>query len=260
MWLLLVLACGDKDRDSPQDSPVDTSPLCDRASTWYLDEDGDAYGAEGTAHRACEQPGNTTNQGGDCDDTDPDINPGAEDVPRNELDEDCSGEDTCSHTSVLDGDQTFTGRASGDMASFCSERQGLTGDLTVTATNVPNMYSLTCLCEVGGSLSLLENEQLTTPDGLDVLSIVGGDLVLRSNPLLEDTEGLHNLRTVGGSVVLEDNATLRDLSGLLTLESVGGDLVIRGNVALSEAAALALVAAVGQENVGGQVIVEGNGG
>ncbi|MBN2801117.1 MAG: hypothetical protein JXX28_18405 [Deltaproteobacteria bacterium] len=38
------------------------------APTWFTDADGDGYGLDGTASRACAQPPATANRGGDCDD------------------------------------------------------------------------------------------------------------------------------------------------------------------------------------------------
>ena len=45
--------------------------------TWYLDADGDGYGIDETT-TACEQPDDFAPLPGDCDDSNPDINPGAQ--------------------------------------------------------------------------------------------------------------------------------------------------------------------------------------
>jgi len=49
------------------------------ASTWYTDTDDDGYGSDSSARRACDQPAGTVSTGGDSDDNDPTIYPGAPD-------------------------------------------------------------------------------------------------------------------------------------------------------------------------------------
>jgi len=46
--------------------------------TWYEDADNDAYGSDDAATTACEAPSGHVEVGGDCDDTDPAFNPGAD--------------------------------------------------------------------------------------------------------------------------------------------------------------------------------------
>jgi parallel beta-helix repeat protein len=59
-------------------------------STWYTDADGDGWGDEGSASEACEQPTGSVADPGDCDDSDPEVNPGASELC-NEVDDDCDG-------------------------------------------------------------------------------------------------------------------------------------------------------------------------
>ena len=47
---------------------------------WYADSDTDGYGDPDTTDRACEAPSGYVADDSDCDDTDPDINPSAEEV------------------------------------------------------------------------------------------------------------------------------------------------------------------------------------
>ena len=61
--------------------------------TWYQDADGDFYGDEGTAQEACEPPLELSapiNTGGDCDDADSDVHPGATERC-DDIDSDCDG-------------------------------------------------------------------------------------------------------------------------------------------------------------------------
>ncbi|TVR86029.1 MAG: hypothetical protein EA411_11595 [Saprospirales bacterium] len=67
---------------------ADTSQLI-----YYVDNDGDGYGQDGTGTFFCtnEAPDGWADQDGDCDDEDPNINPGAEVIPCNLIDENCTG-------------------------------------------------------------------------------------------------------------------------------------------------------------------------
>jgi hypothetical protein len=66
------------------------------ATTWYIDSDGDGYGLDATAIEACEAPSGGVAIGGDCDDSQLLINPGALEFPGNGIDEDCDGSDATS--------------------------------------------------------------------------------------------------------------------------------------------------------------------
>ncbi len=63
---------------TPDDGPV---------GTWYVDNDGDGWGS--TEVQASCRPDGVVEQGGDCQDAFADIHPGAEEVPGNDIDEDC---------------------------------------------------------------------------------------------------------------------------------------------------------------------------
>ena len=65
----------DTDDTTPSDSWPPDSPIPDAIDTWGMDRDGDGY----------------TPEGGDCDDTQAGINPGAYDDPENGVDDDCDG-------------------------------------------------------------------------------------------------------------------------------------------------------------------------
>ncbi len=59
--------------------------------TWFIDEDGDGYG--GAAILACDEPLGATDAGGDCDDANANIHPGADELC-DTIDRDCDGDPT----------------------------------------------------------------------------------------------------------------------------------------------------------------------
>jgi hypothetical protein len=61
------------------------------APEWYVDADGDGYGAIGSATPACDAPKGFVADGSDCDDTDSAVNPAAAESCENEYDDDCDG-------------------------------------------------------------------------------------------------------------------------------------------------------------------------
>ena len=77
------------DIDDNCDDVIDTD--AEDAIDWTVDSDGDGYGADSTLVRSCASPGpEYVDQGGDCDDTDVDFNPGAPERCDG-IDNDCTG-------------------------------------------------------------------------------------------------------------------------------------------------------------------------
>lgn len=61
-------------------------------TTYYTDVDGDLYGVTSTAQNLCTNPGaGYATQGGDCDDTNMAVNPGAPEILGNGIDDNCDG-------------------------------------------------------------------------------------------------------------------------------------------------------------------------
>ncbi|MFT5679921.1 MAG: hypothetical protein ACI8RZ_000826 [Myxococcota bacterium] len=85
----------DNDCDGDIDEGLTTS--------WYVDSDSDGYGDDGTSLEACAQPSGTIADGGDCDDTDADINPGAEEECDG-IDSNCDGDSDNIRTLYADDD------------------------------------------------------------------------------------------------------------------------------------------------------------
>ncbi len=77
------------------DEDCDTSIDEDLATTtYYEDTDGDLYGDDATAMDACSDPGGTyVSDGGDCDESSTEVNPGAAEVCNDWIDNDCDETD-----------------------------------------------------------------------------------------------------------------------------------------------------------------------
>ncbi len=88
--------------DDNCDGLIDTTDSID-APSWYPDGDGDGFGDPDAALVQCTNPAGYGAQGGDCDDSDPGVNPDADEVCDNE-DNDCNG---YIDDSPVDGDTFF---------------------------------------------------------------------------------------------------------------------------------------------------------
>lgn len=64
----------------------------DECRTYYLDADGDSYGTNDVTVIAISRPSGYDSDGGDCNDSDPAINPRATEVCGNDVDENCNGQ------------------------------------------------------------------------------------------------------------------------------------------------------------------------
>ena len=78
--------------DDDCDGVVDEADALDTL-TWHIDADGDTYGDPAITTQACDQPPGHVADDTDCDDSDPDVYPGAPEVPYDGIDQDCDGYD-----------------------------------------------------------------------------------------------------------------------------------------------------------------------
>ena len=89
---LLLLGCPDPGgtETSVEDSAeLATNPPCTELA-WWPDADGDGYGANGSSVQRCEAVAGFASETGDCDDTNPAINPAASEAC-NLIDDNCDG-------------------------------------------------------------------------------------------------------------------------------------------------------------------------
>jgi hypothetical protein len=97
--------------DDDCDGEIDEDDAVD-ATSWYPDADGDGYGAGAATSVGCDAVGEGVPTNDDCADRDPSINPGAEEVCDNGIDEDCTGvaDDGCpiDHCGYITADETWS--------------------------------------------------------------------------------------------------------------------------------------------------------
>jgi hypothetical protein len=115
---------------------------------YYLDTDLDGFGDESSGLEACSRPEDRIGRGGDCDDTNPNIHP--------EADEYCNGiDDNCDDD--IDGDDAV------DPLTWFGDSDGDTfgnADLPTEACNAPDGY-------VANDLDCNDFDALTSPFGLE---------------------------------------------------------------------------------------------
>ncbi|MFH1467067.1 MAG: MopE-related protein [Pseudomonadota bacterium] len=113
------------------DSVVLTVMECD--TPWYRDGDGDGYGDPAVSAAGCDQPSGYLAEAGDCDDSDPEIHPGATERCDG-VDDDCDG--TVDEADAADA-LTWYADADGDgygdagvTTTACAAPTGFVADLT----------------------------------------------------------------------------------------------------------------------------------
>ncbi|MBK9366968.1 MAG: FG-GAP repeat protein [Deltaproteobacteria bacterium] len=115
------------ERDNDCDNSIDEDAV--DAPEWFPDADADGFGAESAAVRACEQPSGTTSLGGDCDDTADTVNPDADELCNDGLDNDCDGGFGACTQDLSTADITQVGNGSNSLAgSSLTDAGDLNGD------------------------------------------------------------------------------------------------------------------------------------
>jgi len=104
------------------DCDDETAPLLQ--TLWYLDQDGDGFGAQGDGISACAAPAGHVATTDDCDDDDASSYPGATETCGDGIDQDCNGDDqSCGDTGDT-GDTGTTPEPSADATLYTLVRTG----------------------------------------------------------------------------------------------------------------------------------------
>ncbi len=159
--------CDSKDNDC--DGDVDEDSAVD-APTWFLDADADGYGLDSDTLVQCGAPGGYAALGGECDDTDPAVNPAATEVCDG-IDNDCQGDidgadavDASTYYADHDGDRYGD---PGNTQAACSQPTGYVVDATDCDDDHAAVYlGATEICGDG-----LINDCASTPE--DALTACG---------------------------------------------------------------------------------------
>ncbi|NOY67936.1 MAG: hypothetical protein GXP53_00360, partial [Deltaproteobacteria bacterium] len=75
--------------DNNCDGATDTDAI--DKTTWYADTDSDGYGNPSVSSVECNNPGGYVTDNTDCNDTNNAVNPGADEICNNNIDDDCDG-------------------------------------------------------------------------------------------------------------------------------------------------------------------------
>jgi hypothetical protein len=132
------------------------------------------------------------------------------------------------------------------------------GDFDITTGHSLVSVSMPLLEEIHGYLYLYYSPTLTTVE-LPSLSRIDEYLMIQTTAL-SSLDGFSSLQTIGGHLYLDNNDSLTDVSGLMGITSIGDYVTINDNDHLSDADIDALIEAIGESNIGGEISTWGNGG
>lgn len=147
--------------------------------TWYADADSDTYGDPSSSTVACTPSGSDVADYTDCDDTNPDVHPGATERTDG-VDEDCDGsvDDGGWHGTGADGPLTVSGTTTLGAASVVTAISGAT--LTVSGTPVVSVGDEILVLNMHGSDAA--HTHVGTYAFLWVAGVSGSDVTVESAP------------------------------------------------------------------------------
>jgi len=112
---------------------------------------------------------------------------------------------------------------------YCTE----IGSLTITGTEINNLFGFTNIEIIQNSLSIFNVTHLTNLDDLSDITTVGGNIEISSNSDLINIDGLSNINSIGYDLLVENNNNLstccviEDLATLVTNQ--GNSVVVSNN-------------------------------
>ena len=90
------------------------------------------------------------------------------------------------------------------------------------------------------------------------MELEGAGFLLTDNDALTSLDDLAAVRAVTETLSVRYSESLLSIEGLHGVTAVGGDLKVTHNTALGDDAGQALLAAIGEENVAGEVSIKDN--
>jgi hypothetical protein len=172
-----------------------------------------------------------------------------------------------SGTGIFNGDAILETQAEVDNFNFTE----ITGQLTVSESSsgaITNLTGLTSLTTVGDGISIDNNSNLTSLNGLNNLSSITGSfdtlgegigLKISNNDGLTSVTALGNLTSLNGNLTISSNNLLAGLQGLEGLTVINGNLSIGNNDQLTSLVGLNNITTVnGLGLFGGGMGIGGN--
>jgi hypothetical protein len=175
--------CDDLDNDC--DVAVDEDPV--DAGAWFTDQDRDGYGT-GDGTTGCDQPPDTSDRGGDCDDLDPDVNPDAVEI--------CDGIDNDCDAGTSEDQTAWFQDGEGAWSDWTQDLNGRWGNPDVRVITEPGRLQI---CE-GDWFAQLRVRADVTVQGIGDVALktgqAGGVVIVRTDAVVLE---LHDLTLADGS-------------------------------------------------------------
>jgi type IX secretion system substrate protein len=129
---------------------------------------------------------------------------------------------------------TFTSQAQIDSFAInypnCTE---IANDLIINGNDITNLDGLNVLTSVGSDLYIgydsIGNPMLEDISGLINISYIGFKLIIKNNPNLESLYGLDSVDLLNGECSIINNASLQDFNGLNQIQVIRGYFNVKNN-------------------------------